>query len=675
MTGRRTRKRLAATLLAGSMAAGACANASPEELSARYGLDPAPVGDGSFDEPPAAETEQSPFEPRAMTETECPFMTSEYTVTCGTMSVSVPGRAANIDVAYAVFHSERREPEPDPVVYLHGGPGGQVVNRVLGFAPSIVDPFIADRDVVVFDQRGSGLSSPLPVCSEAWNQDDPFFASDRRHADITGAYVFDLGICADRMSRYTDIDLSQYNSATHAGDLIRLLNGLGYDNANLYGSSYGSRLAQTLVRDHPDRVRALILTGVYPIEQNLIGSVPQSFEHALTEIFDACADAAWCNDRLPDPFATLERAVADLDAEPQPVNIATPIGSSYELLFAGDELLELLHGLLYASYGAALIPDLLIELEEGNRERLRWLAPQTYVDNGAVVAHLAVQCHEEVPFVVDADLERSPSRPFLNRINNPPGLFGPHMVEICDLWPATEKAASVENESATWPQPTLLFAGRFDPITPAEWARQMAERLPGATLVEVDDRGHDAVVGPCAATLMAGFVDDPSAAPDVSCFEDQLGVYLNDTAIDDTLNTAKLVSSRFDVDPGLGVDWLDLDVPFWSTGSADGEEVYWRGVDYYDPTAIVIRSGPFDRDAVLAYLGYEPVEKTFLQTAVPPDVVGGWERRRYDTATLDIVSYITTEPFELNISVIAFADDLDDLERETVIPMLNSIVD
>ena len=117
------------------------------------------------------------------------------------------------------------------------------------------------------------------------------------------------------------------------------------------------QIAQTVLRDHPEFVRSAILSGVYPIEDNLIGSTPAAFEQAMLEIFAACEADPGCDELLPDPVATLEAWVDRLDIEPAVVPDV-----------------NILHGLLYSADGASLIPDLLIDLEAGDRDRLERLA-------------------------------------------------------------------------------------------------------------------------------------------------------------------------------------------------------------------------------------------------------------------------------------------------------------
>ena len=87
----------------------------------------------------------------------------------------------------------------------------------------------------------------------------------------------------------------------------------------------------------------------------------------------------------------------------------------------------------------------------------------------------------------------------------------------------------------------------------------------------------------------------------------------------------------------------------------------------------MLRSGPFDPDELTWYLPFETTSLTFAATDLPASVGAGWNRSRADTVSYDIVSYVSTGTPEMNISVIARPEDLDELEKTAVMPMVNSV--
>ena len=541
---------------------------------------------------------------------------------------------------------------------------------------AIVDPFIDTRDVVLYDQRGAGRSSPLPLCNEALGLDLRFFSGDEPHDEIEPAYITSLDRCAERVERRRDIALSEYNSAVHADDLLDLIRALRFETVNLYGNSYGTRLAQTMMRDHPSRVRSVILSGVYPIEENLVGSVPETFRAALDQIFRTCTDEPACNAQLPDPWAALEAVVTELDESPVVVDLGGIDTGPFTFEVSGDDLVNLLHGLLYTAGGAAIIPDLLIDLTDGHTTRLSRLGAEAIFDTSDVLGFMTVQCREEVPFTTweQADEATRTDTPW-HRVGLAPGLIGGVLLETCPLFPSIGRALPIENEPVTWEQPTLILSGAFDPITPPWWAESVADRLPNATLASFADRGHDSDEGFCAFRLKADFVDDPQAPLDGSCLgsSDALELPNNPERLVSPTD-ATLTTGRFDIDPGSGTDEIDLLLPEWEVDVYTTEHAYWRDLDPFDPTVLVVRAGGWEPDEVLWYLTDEN-PSGWDTTPTPDPVSSRWERLVHRTGTVDAVSYVIDEAgISMNISIVAAAVEIDALERAILRPIVASVV-
>src|SRR2546422_3927467 len=123
------------------------------------------------------------------------------------------GRLKVSDI-HEIYYEQCGYPKGKPVVFLHGGPGGGLVPEYRQFH----DP-VAYR-IVLFDQRGSGQSSP--------------------HASI------------------------QENTTWHLiGDIEKLREHLGIDKWQVFGGSWGSTLALAYAETHPDRATELVLRGIF----------------------------------------------------------------------------------------------------------------------------------------------------------------------------------------------------------------------------------------------------------------------------------------------------------------------------------------------------------------------------------------------------------------------------
>ena len=147
----------------------------------------------------------------------------------------------------AKYPARSAEKRPDPVVYLAGGPGDIAPLEVNGF---IAADFIRDRDIYVVSQRGTMFSEPALTCAAT---DD--FAREllglRFYSEATKRAHLAATEACHRELAATGADLSAYNSTESAADFADLRKVLGFEAWNVYGTSYGSYLAQTLMRDHP----------------------------------------------------------------------------------------------------------------------------------------------------------------------------------------------------------------------------------------------------------------------------------------------------------------------------------------------------------------------------------------------------------------------------------------
>jgi pimeloyl-ACP methyl ester carboxylesterase len=121
----------------------------------------------------------------------------------------------------------------------------------------VVQPFIAKRDFIVVDLRGSGYSQPALDCP-----------------DRSGPAAQWMRTCRERLSSIADLDC--YNSAAVAADLADLRRALGIREWNLLGESYGTRYALTAMRDQPEGIRSVILDSVVPPEADQYADGPPS---------------------------------------------------------------------------------------------------------------------------------------------------------------------------------------------------------------------------------------------------------------------------------------------------------------------------------------------------------------------------------------------------------------
>lgn len=672
-------------VVAVALAVGACADRSADGAADR--TEPVPTsealgGDGDVDvdsdidtdgdiDGTEARSDGSDDGPADVRSIDCPFDTAFVTeVECG--QITLAGRGSDpdfeVDLTFARFLAtgDPSEAQPDPVVFLHGGPGSYVLDDAPVRYDSIVGPFIERRDVILYDQRGAGQSSPIPRCPRAEQVALTTLERQFSAEEVASAMARALSLCADEQFEPGKLDPTAFSSVINAMDLVDLLAALDVAEYNIFGSSYGSLLAQAVLRDAPEGVRTVTITGVYPTDVSPFLHVPATIEIALDAVFAGCAADERCDEALPDPWGSLDALLADLDRDPAWPADTPGRGPITPAVLDGDRLLSAIHAQLYNREGAGMITDLLIDVEDGDLTRLRRLAENAPTADPSIMAGLLVVCADERPFPASQQDRAPADRPSLARWDDALGLLGEHTPTYCDAiaddWPAAG-----QNDPVTWDVPTLILSGAADPITPESWARRLADRLPRGRLLVDPSATHDASTGWCSSGVIADFVDRPELLPDLSCFDSFGELRPNNKAI---RFVDGLEPSEVELDIG-SVGPVEVTLPDWLPYRDETTHIRWRDLDQLDLSALVVRSAD-DSSDVLEYLGYEWDAGSWSpesSSLTPP----GWERSERPSFVANMVRYVD-ESTGVALVLVTEPGDPDDLERLVLAAAARSLV-
>lgn len=231
-------------------------------------------------------------------------------IICGT--VQVPEERTKLGgkklpLNFAILRASSRYPEPDPVVYLEGGPGGSAMT-MLPLLDRLFKPWRDRRDIVIYDQRSAGISGGSVNCNQALSENVVDLVKAGKAIPT-----------AERMKRCVDelvqqgVPLAAYNTTQNALDLPVVISALGYKDYNIYGISYGTKLALEAMRVAPQNIRSVIIDGVAPSWVNLYNSFAMKTDEAIQHVVDQCAADKACNDAYPELgrifTETIEKAV------------------------------------------------------------------------------------------------------------------------------------------------------------------------------------------------------------------------------------------------------------------------------------------------------------------------------------------------------------------------------
>jgi pimeloyl-ACP methyl ester carboxylesterase len=457
-------------------------------------------------------------------EGECRFMEPYgIDVECGFLTVPEDRSDPNsrtIDLHVAVFKATGRNPESDPILYLDGGPGGHTLTFASDyFSNNAWLELLSDRDFILFDQRGVGLSEPEMICYEFENFGRKHMLTDRRDKAYRLDYIDTLTRCRDRLLE-NDVNLSAYNSLNSAADVRDLREALGYDEWNVYGISYGTRLAFTLMRDYPEGIRSVIVDSPLPLQVNFPLTVRSTMQRSFQRLFNTCAADPACNNAYPNLDKVFFQTVSALDAEPLERSVSR-WGQEYEVRIDGYLFARWFFRSLYSEYRLSDLPRQIWQVGQGDYTLLEDIAIGSvgfnpYSSDGM---YLSVECSEEVSFYTPAEAEQGEELEIYWGID-----FRANYLDACHVWDVNP-VDPVENQPVTSEIPTLIMTGEFDPITPPDFGKLASETLPNSFMYEFPGTGHGAsVAGRCPAGIMADFLAVPDRRPNDRCISRMDGV-------------------------------------------------------------------------------------------------------------------------------------------------------
>lgn len=422
-----------------------------------------------------------------------------------------------VQIFYTLVQSRSPDPQPDPLVYLVGGPGSSGSQLLPISFRAYLTAFAGDRDIIVIDQRGTGLSNPPLYCREAVYRLDEILES--RHTERAELILDILADCHQRLSG-GNVRLDTFHSENIARDIVHVLLALGYERWNLVGVSYGSRLALVLMRDYPQFLRSVILDSVYPPQADIYLDVYYSGERALQVLFEACAASERCNARYPQLESVFYALYHRLNKNPLAATYAPPRYKPLEIEISGYRLYDWVFNWLYEIDSIKLIPQLIYGLERGHvadaaRIGAAFDATMTSLSLGM---HYTVQCQEEYVSPAYRDYASIlAAHPHLSGFLRYPVEGTATLARLCGLWQAEARPAEV-NHPVTSDVPALLLSGNFDPITPPAYADIAAETLTTAYNYLLPHVGHGVLRSEdCAVRIALAFINEPLNEPDSSC--------------------------------------------------------------------------------------------------------------------------------------------------------------
>jgi len=374
-------------------------------------------------------------------------------------------RGRMISLHIVVLPAKSEHPAPDPVFFLHGGPGAAATTAASRFADSWMR---RDRDIVLVDQRGTGRSNPLRVTLPGSDDNlqgylDPIFQVDLfRKAKI-------------RLEQRADLRL--YTTPIAMDDLDDVRAALGYEQINLLGGSHGTRAALIYMRRHSDRVRTATLMGVAPVSFLNPLYHARSAQQGLDRIFEEIAAEPAKAKAFPRLKEKFQEVLERLDKEPAQVTIDHPRrDTKVTVTLTREAFCEALRTVMYYMPTNRQVPMLLQRTWEGDYApfvRIGIESNRRIRDIVAMGMLMSVVGSEDIPRIDEAAIVRETEGTFLGdgRVCR--------QIAVSRIWPRGEVSPNY-GDPVCVATPTLLVSGTHDPVTPPRWGEEAARHLPNS---------------------------------------------------------------------------------------------------------------------------------------------------------------------------------------------------
>jgi pimeloyl-ACP methyl ester carboxylesterase len=407
-------------------------------------------------------------------------------------------------------------PARTAVVALAGGPGQAALPAATEFA-SLLAPALATRDLVVFDQRGTGASDRL-TCRALETGESSIVAAARA--------------CANEIGPARGF----YRTADSVDDIEAIRAESGYDKLVLFGVSYGTKVAEDYAAKYPQHVEAMVLDSVVPPEGSDVFN--RSTFHAMGRALgELCAGGA-CNGITTDPLRDLSTLVRKAGRASLRGTVNSPGGRPLRISVDQDALFSILVGGDLNPTLRAELPGAMRSAIRGDRRPLLRLyvraagltgiptvrAQDNLDTSDSDAVFLATRCEESTfPWDRDAGAEQraqqavdaaralptADTAPFNYKV-----ALRDEAIPVCLGWPNATPAPA---PPAPLPQvPTLIISGDADLRTPLEDGQLVASRIPGAQVLGVPFAGHSVLgsdTSHCAQTALAAFFAGQPVAP------------------------------------------------------------------------------------------------------------------------------------------------------------------
>jgi pimeloyl-ACP methyl ester carboxylesterase len=384
-----------------------------------------------------------------------------------------------------------------PIFYFDGGPGVAATNSASFYADRS-NPYRQYHDIVLVDIRGTGASNPLNCPSLQIKH-----GLQEQFEDMYPPEA--VKECYDSLSKRAD--LKQYTTTNVVKDIEDVRKWLGYKKINIYGLSYGTRVAQVYMKLFPSSIESCILWSPVTTYARMPLYHARFAQNSLEKLFSDCSHDPLCHNSFPELENEFDSLMQKRKNSPFTFSLKDSSGHSEQLSFSWNTFQTKLRSLLYTPEGMRQVPYIIHQAWTGNINPFIARYPKGNATNNLIAEglYLCITCTEDVPFIADKEINPLTKGTFMGtyRIDQ--------QKRACAQW----ARGTIPNDfmkPVVSKIPTLIISGEFDPITPTSMAKEIASHLSNCTLVVIPQMSHmfDGLSHPeCFDNICLRFIDHP----------------------------------------------------------------------------------------------------------------------------------------------------------------------
>ena len=437
---------------------------------------------------------------------------------CATLYPSMQNSQLNTSLPIVVVKNISWDHQPDPVLYINGGPG-----TATGFKGGDIEYWLDhinalkwSRDFVLYDQRGTGQSTPEIQCHSFKDFFYDLLTTDLSPKEVIRNVYDKHKECQSRVQAYGG-DIKGYSTRHNTQDVIDITQALNYPKWNLYGVSYGTRVSLELMRTKPKNIRSVILDSVFPSNKHDLLTWPAILDNAIESIFERCNNDKTCQSRYPDLRELFKKALTNLKKKSMLVKMPKYYSDGGLDIYMDDSrFIEALFFALYNSELMSSIPDAINDVAHGKQNNLipitTSFADMVFDEYSNVVTFNSVICNDEYAASRQQYEDEVDKYPMLKSYTT-----GIWQYDICHIW-RSNKRNILKTVPVKSNIPTLVLAGRDDSVTPWQWGKEVHENLVNSFYFVYPNTTHGVVgINKCASQMTTAFLDRLHVLEQDSC--------------------------------------------------------------------------------------------------------------------------------------------------------------